>query len=164
MAKVKKSPASQRRQSPLKLPSPKIDIYNTQKIVPLSNHVVKKMIQALLDHFELKPEGLAIHFVTKKKISELHLQFFNDPSPTDCITFPIDSTFLGEMFICPETAIDYTANKKIDLYEEISRYLVHCFLHLLGFDDQNVQSKRIMRQKENQFLKLFKEQGLTLRQ
>lgn len=160
MAKIKKSPASQRRLSPPKL---SIDVYNSQKTLSLSRSAVKKMVQQLLDHFELKTEGLAIHFVTPQKIADLHLQFFNDPSPTDCITFPIDPEFLGEIFICPEVALNYVANKKIDPYVEVSRYLVHGFLHLLGYDDQDTKAKRKMRQKENQFLKLFKEQGLSLK-
>ncbi|HSX04099.1 MAG TPA: rRNA maturation RNase YbeY [Rhabdochlamydiaceae bacterium] len=160
MAKIKKSQDSPKRQSQYNLD---IAVYNSQKIISLSQSSVKKMVKGLLDHFQLKTEGLAVHFVTKNRISHLHHQFFNDPTPTDCITFPIDPHFLGEIFICPEVAIEYASRKKIDPYVELSRYLIHSFLHLLGFDDQDSQSKRKMRQKENQFLKLLKEQGLILK-
>ncbi|HSX12736.1 MAG TPA: rRNA maturation RNase YbeY [Rhabdochlamydiaceae bacterium] len=160
MAKIKKSP-----DSPKRLPQPKIDIsvYNSQKALSLSNSAVKKMVQGLLGHFKLKIEGLAVHFVSKEKIGALHLQFFNDPSPTDCMCFPMDASFLGEIVICPEVAIEYVSLKKSDPYIEVSRYLIHSFLHLLGFDDQTAQGKREMRQKETQFLKLLKKQGLLLR-
>ena len=46
-----------------------------------------------------------IYFVDTQAISQLHKDFFNDPSPTDCIYFPIDDTIglipyrlLGEVF------------------------------------------------------------------
>ncbi len=160
MAKIKKSLDCPKR---LPLHNVDISIYNSQKAVPLACIAAKKMVQKLLCHFKVEAKGLAVHFVTKKQISSLHHQFFSDPSPTDCISFPIDSEFLGEIFISPEAAIEYTENKKIDLHTEISRYLIHGFLHLLGFDDQDVQSKKRMRQKERECLKLFKEQGLTLK-
>lgn len=159
MAKIKKSLDSLKRLSP---PNPEISVYNSQKALPLSRSAVKKMVHNLLGHFQLEAEGVAVHFVSKQKISSLHEQFFNDPSPTDCISFPIDPQFLGEIFICPEVAIEYVSNKKGDPYTEVSRYLIHSFLHLLGFDDLTPQDKRKMRQKETQVLKLFEKQGLLL--
>ena len=56
---------------------------------------------------------MGVYFVTMKEICRLHDQFFNDPSPTDCITFPIDldpataDRYLGDIFIAPEAALAY---------------------------------------------------------
>lgn len=161
MAKTKKSLVSPKHQSP-----PNIFVYNSQKKIPLSKLKIKKMIQKLLDHYDLHTTSLAVHFVSKKRSGQLHEQFFNDPSPTDCMSFPIDDPFLekngfmGEIVVCPEVAFEYAQNKKIDAYMEISRYLIHGFLHLIGFDDLRPEEKRKMRSKEAAFLKLFKEQGL----
>lgn len=81
---------------------------------------------------------------------DLHQQFFNDPSPTDCISFPIDDKILGDIFVCPKTAIDYAARIKKDPYPETALYIIHGILHLLGFDDLEAPKRRIMRKKEKQ--------------
>lgn len=96
-----------------------------------------------------------IHFVTQKRICELHQEFFQDPTPTDCITLPVDDFYLpghhhvlGEAFICPKVAIDYVSNLKSNTYNELTLYLVHCLLHLVGYDDLKPKDKKIMRAKE----------------
>ena len=92
---------------------------------------------------------MGVYFVTMKEICRLHDQFFNDPSPTDCITFPIDldpataDRYLGDIFIAPEAALAYP-----DPYEETTLYLVHGLLHLIGYDDLTPIEKKKMRRKE----------------
>lgn len=87
----------------------------------------------------------------KRKISLLHKQFFNDPFVTDCITFPIDSDYLGEIFICPQVAYDYNPKKP---YVETSLYIIHAILHLLGYDDLEESQRKIMHKEQMRLLKL----------
>jgi len=105
-----------------------------------------------------------IHFVDKARISELHKVFFNDPTPTDCISFPIDSPneksgahhTLGEIFICPEVAIEYARPKNKDPYAEITLYLIHGILHLAGYDDLKVEDRKKMRAMEKRCMQYLK--------
>lgn len=73
------------------------------------------------------------------------------------------SGLLGEIVVCPEVAFEYAQKKRIDPYQEIARYLIHGFLHLVGFDDLDKQAKRKMRSQEETFLKLLKKEGLVLK-
>ncbi len=108
----------------------------------------------LTDFYALHCDEIAFHFVSEKQICKLHDQFFNDPSPTDCITLPIDSPnapgyiFLGDVFVCPKAALELTTKTGSDLYKEITLYAVHGLLHLLGYDDMNTKDKRKMRRAE----------------
>ena len=43
---------------------------------------------------------------------------------------------------------------KREFKEELSRVIIHGFLHLAGYNDKNPEEKKIMRKLENQFLKL----------
>ena len=94
-------------------------------------------------------EQIAVFFVTSKELCRLHDEFFDDPSPTDCITFPIDldpetpDRYLGDIFISPEAALAYPKP-----YEELTLYLVHGLLHLIGYDDMTPAEKKKMRRKE----------------
>jgi probable rRNA maturation factor len=141
--------------------SPKITLYNSQRDLPLSIRKVRKAISFLLRELKIFTDEIIFHFVSKKKIAFLHKEFFNDPSPTDCITFPIDSPkehkesfhLLGEAFICPKTAIEYSKRHRIDPIKELHRYIVHCILHLIGYDDIQADQRARMKRKEESYLK-----------
>ena len=123
-------------------------VSNRQKVLPLNASSVKKVMKELCQFLSVSGEEISIFFVTKKKISSLHQKFFNDPSPTDCITFPIDDSYLGDLIICPATAIEYAAKHDLDPYLETQLYLVHGLLHLLKYDDQTPDERRQMRKME----------------
>lgn len=147
-----------------------ISVKSTQKKLPISSTSVKKLAHFLLKHFKVECDELAIHFVTKKRIAELHKEFFNDPTPTDCISFPIDEPkqkaggfcHLGEIFICPEVASVYAKKHKIDPYRETTLYLVHGLLHLLGHDDQKPIERKKMRAEEKRCMVLIKKHNLEI--
>ncbi len=119
---------------------------------------------------KISSDEVILHLVNKKTICEIHQIYFNDPSPTDCISFPIDPpkmkrsgpTILGEIFVCPKVAIEYGKEHQIDPYEETTRFIVHGLLHLLGFDDIIPEERKRMRTKENRCMKLLMDQGLFI--
>ncbi len=141
----------------------KVTVYNQQKDLPLSSSSIKNLTSALLSALEISCEEIILHFVSTKKISELHATFFNDPTTTDCISFPLDETILGEVFVCPETAINYSKKHNLDPYTEITLYLIHGILHLLGYDDLTPPEKKKMRRKEKWCLTLLTQKALTLK-
>jgi len=147
----------------------KISIVNKQKDISIK--CIKKAMHYLVPAVimkEAKVQGwdhdtwdeVSFHFVTKKEIASLHDTFFNDPTSTDCITFPVDSykaprpRVLGEVFICPKVAIEYAQEHQTDPQQETLLYIVHGLLHLLGYDDIQPRDRKIMRQKEHIYMKL----------
>ena len=116
----------------------------------------------LLKELKISTDEIIIHFVSELKIGFIHKKFFNDPSSTDCITFPIDSCtknkedsyhILGEVFICPKIAIKYSERHRINPLEELYRYIIHCILHLIGYDDIQETERIRMKRKERACLK-----------
>ena len=78
------------------------------------------------------------------------------------MSFPIDEIHLGEVFVCPKTAIEYAGEKKLPIYEELSLYVVHGLLHCLGYDDLEPAKRRIMRKKEKSCMDLIRTKDLIL--
>lgn len=146
----------------------KIYLYNAQRDLPLSLPCMRKAISFLLQELKVSTDEVSFHFVTQRKICELHKEFFDDPTPTDCITFPLDAPddgssdfhILGEAFICPKTAILYGKSHHIDPHKEIYRYVVHCLLHLIGYTDIDPQERAKMKRKESSCLKKIISEGL----
>jgi len=140
-----------------------IYVTNTQRKIAISLPATQRLIAFLLEHSGKK--GMALSFVGKAKISSLHAQFFNDPTPTDCITFPIrEPEFLGEVFVCPQVAKRYCDEHGGDLYEEITLYIVHGFLHLLGYGDIDPSDRKEMRKAEKKWLQLLEKNALSIRE
>jgi len=107
---------------------------------------------------------ISIQFVTKEEIGILHEDFFDDPSPTDCITFPIDppgpEALLGEVFVCPEVAQEYAAEHGGDSQTETILYICHGILHLLGYDDIEEKDQKEMRKYEAFLMEHLKKENL----
>ena len=112
---------------------------------------MKRVVTFVLDQCLTSCDEIGLYFVTKKQIGQLHAQFFQDPTPTDCITFPLDQDFLGEIFVCPKVAQEY------DPYHphlEATLYIIHGILHLLGFNDIEQKERDKMKRKQRDLLNL----------
>lgn len=132
-------------------------IFNEQQDVQIDPSLFEQIAKEVLDLEGQKADEVTINFVSTEKISELHQQFFNDPSTTDCISFPLDSAeeeyrVLGEIFVCPATALDYSKKHQINVHEEITLYVIHGLLHLMGYDDIEVKDRKMMRLAEKKHL------------
>ena len=154
-----------------------IVINNFQRDLALSHtkKEIRKIVEAVL---QVEGEGrkdatsfdeVAIRFVSDRVMCAMHQEFFEDPSPTDCISFPIDASddigykVLGEVVVCPKTAITYAEKHQKDPYEEVTLYIIHGILHLLGYDDLEVKARKKMRLLEKKCFTFLKKEGLILR-
>lgn len=141
---------------------PKPLLSNSQRKIPISLSSARAVLD-FLNRNSGKPE-MALHFIGKKRISKLHRDFFYDPSPTDCITFPYhDPEFLGEVFVCPEIALEFVETEGGDLEKEITLYVVHGFLHLIGCDDIEPQDRKLMRKEEAKWMRKLAKKSLLVR-
>ena len=148
-----------------------IKIYNKQKNLRISAIDVKKLVHAVMTLEKQIVDEVSVNFVSTKAISKLHGDYFNDPSTTDCISFPLDDDsenlngyrILGEVFVCPETAIQYAHKHALDPYEECTLYIVHGLLHLMGYDDLETKEKMTMRKAEKKHMLNLKKLNLILK-
>jgi probable rRNA maturation factor len=145
-----------------------IYISNRQNTFKISNPKIKKIISKVIASENQRCDEVSISFVSLQEICQLHEQFFNDPSPTDCISLPMDDEeeqeyrVLGEVFVCPEIAIKYCLRKNTDPFLEIILYVVHGLLHLMGYDDITQNDRRKMRKAEKKHMDNLQAAGLLL--
>lgn len=148
----------------------KIDVANEQNDLPIDASQVAAIVTEVLRHESRECDEVSIHFVTEEEICALHQDYFDDPSPTDCISFPMDEdpddpseySLLGDVFVCPKTAIRYAAEHLSDPYEETTLYVIHGLLHLMGYDDILDEDIKKMRAAENRHLCHLKTLDLSL--
>ena len=87
----------------------------------------------------------------------------SDPTVTDVITFPGDSEdgLAGEICVSVNRAEAEAAARGEPLARELTLYLVHGWLHLVGFDDVEDADRRAMRQAEEETMNAVEEAGLV---
>ncbi len=149
---------SRKRSLPLRQIKTIVSIRSAQRDIAIS-HLRRSLIliaRDVLQHEGVPPTRVDVSFISDDETRKLHLEHFNDPSPTDCMTFPFDAPedaqlpdgFLGEIFICPKTAIFESVKNKTSISFEISLYLVHGLLHLIGYEDSTECKRKTMKLRE----------------
>jgi len=102
--------------------------------------------------------SLSIAFLDGHHHSRLHGEFLQDFRPTDVITFPPDpdEDMAGEICISVDQAIEESRKRNLSVVEELSLYLIHGWLHLVGFNDLDDLDRQMMRQEEKRALEVVK--------
>ena len=95
--------------------------------------------------------------------NRVNWRFLQHEGSTDVITFdylnsaaglqPPALQLHGELFICVDDAIQQAKAFKTDWQAEVVRYLTHGVLHLLGYDDLELELRRKMKREENRLVR-----------
>lgn len=107
---------------------------------------------------ESKMEGdLNYIFCDDEYLLGINQQYLNHDTYTDIITFDYcdGDTISGDIFISVGRVKDNAQEYSVSFEEELHRVMVHGLLHLLGYKDKSDQDARLMREKENEKIKLF---------
>jgi probable rRNA maturation factor len=82
--------------------------------------------------------------------------------PIDVEPTPSDYRHLGDVVVCPTTAFVHAKGDNRLFWEELTLYIVHGLLHLLGYDDTTPKARAIMRRQERRALTLAKDRAFIL--
>ena len=100
-----------------------------------------------------------VHIVGDARIASLNATHLKVHGPTDVLAFamgeldPERRAFnCGEIVVSFETAQREAAARGIPVEEELSRYCLHGFLHLLGYDDNSKRAREAMFQVQEKAL------------
>ena len=115
--------------------------------VDIDVDLLARQARFMLDQLRIHPESeLSLVFVDVPAMTELHIQWMDEPGPTDVLSFPMDELrpgvdgedpepgVLGDIVICPEVASTQAAAAGHSRDDEIALLLTHGILHLLGYD------------------------------
>ena len=122
---------------------------DAQALVSVARHV--------LDQLGVHPLAeVAISLVDEDRMTELHVQWMDEPGPTDVMAFPMDELdvrsaratgrpldarstdgeplVLGDVVLCPAVAEKQAKEAGHSTADELALLTTHGVLHLLGFD------------------------------
>ncbi|MFT4234347.1 MAG: rRNA maturation RNase YbeY, partial [Microbacterium sp.] len=99
---------------------------------------------------------VAILLIDEGAMESLHVQWMDEPGPTDVLSFPMDELrpgteerptpagLLGDIVLCPQVAEFQAEEARHSLMDELILLTTHGLLHLLGYDHAGAEEKRIM--------------------
>ncbi len=131
-------------------------IRNLQSLVRINQGKLKKKATRILSQLNLKKAIVSLVFCDNKFIKKINKKYFGKNSPTDVISFPLKDKFnpsyLGEVIISVEEALNNSRIYNTSFEYELTLYIVHGILHLLGYKDYTKREREIMEKKQKEIL------------
>ena len=123
-----------------------IEISNESGIA-VDETVLLRLMESNFSELHVSPEAdVAILLVDEGAMESLHVQWMDEPGPTDVLSFPMDELrpgtedqpappgLLGDVVLCPQVAEAQARTAGHPLMDELLLLTTHGILHLLGFD------------------------------
>ncbi|MDR2170977.1 MAG: rRNA maturation RNase YbeY [Planctomycetaceae bacterium] len=131
-----------------------------QKIIA----ILKSICKRILFDVGINCGRLNIVIVGGVVMRGYNVEFLGHDYVTDVISFVIDydesceggviRRYLeGDILACVDVAFERAAEFGWSPLEEFCLYAIHGALHLAGYDDKNKTAKKIMKKKENEYIK-----------
>lgn len=124
-------------------------------------HLGLDQYRALAEHI-IRGENLPLFdlrliFVDNDYLKGLHLQFLNDGSETDVMTFALGEAENqeAEIYVSIEQAKKNAAFYQVPVKNEIARLVIHGLLHLQGYDDRTKAEQKLIRELEDVYLNKY---------
>ena len=94
-------------------------------------------------------------FVDDKEMLKYNKKYLHHESYTDIITFDnsLNNKIAGDIVISLERVNENAKYYQVSYNYELERVMAHGLLHLLGYNDKNKEEEKIIRKKENYYLK-----------
>ena len=133
-------------------------VSNTNDNYKYDTKSVKDLCTIVLKDSSYDTISLNIIFSDDTNLSQLKLKYFNEDVLTDVLAFPIqnDTKLEAEIYISYDRAISSSKEFNVTLNSELIRLIVHGILHLLGYKDNNDESKKVMFDKQESIVETCK--------
>ncbi|GAA2506445.1 rRNA maturation RNase YbeY [Streptomyces sp. NPDC059506] len=133
-----------------------IDV-NNESGWDIDEEAVLDVARYALQRLRIHPlSELSVIVVDTEAMEQLHVQWMDEPGPTDVLSFPMDELrpgkedeeppqgLLGDIVLCPEVAKKQGADAGHSMDEELQLLTVHGVLHVLGYDHEEPDEEREM--------------------
>lgn len=117
---------------------------------------LKKFIESIFKKEGYKLGSLNYIFCTDKRLLQINRDYLRHDYYTDIITFGLTQNPIeGEIYISIDRVKDNARQLGVSFKSELHRVIFHGALHLCGYGDKSKAESKLMRTKEDQYLKLY---------
>ena len=122
-----------------------------------SEQQLTNWIVSCIEENDFKVGEVAYIFCNDTYLHKLNVEFLQHDTYTDIISFDntLGKIIGGDIFISIERVKENAAQFASSFEEELQRVMIHGVLHFMGYKDKTIEEKAIMREKENQCIRLL---------
>ena len=130
---------------------------NNESGVAVDEAEIASLARHVLDAMRVHAQAeLSVVLVDEPAMEQLHVQWMDEPGPTDVLSFPMDELrpgkddeepqpgLLGDVVLCPQVAKRQARQAGHSAEEELLLLTTHGILHLLGFDHAEPDEEKEM--------------------
>lgn len=141
---------------------------NNESAIDVNEAVLQRLTDFNLAQLHVSPDAeLAIVLVDEGAMEALHVQWMDEPGPTDVLSFPMDELrpgtedrptppgLLGDIVLCPQVAETQAQAAGHELIDELILLTTHGLLHLLGYDHAEPEEEREMFGLQKELIQAF---------
>lgn len=126
----------------------------------LNKKKIRLLLESIFNDEGAHLESLNFVFCSDSYLLKINRNFLNHDFYTDIITFDLSEedsgAIIGEVYISVDRVKDNALKLEASFNEELLRVIFHGALHLCGYKDKKKKEITEMREKEEQYLRLFK--------
>ena len=99
---------------------------------------------------------ISIVFCSDNYILDVNMKYLQHDYFTDIITFDYceGDRLNGDLFISVDSVRENASFYGTEFSDELNRVIIHGVLHLIGYDDHTEEEVKVMRSKEDYYLKI----------
>ncbi|MDR3667748.1 MAG: rRNA maturation RNase YbeY [Ignavibacteriaceae bacterium] len=123
-----------------------LQINNSGKL-EFDKRIINSIVGYLKNELEFTINDVSVNFISSVEITLLNVKYLKHNNSTDIITFNYSGNnhnLDGEIFISVEDCRNNAVQFGVKFQEELLRLIIHGFLHLLGYNDENRSDKKKM--------------------
>lgn len=130
---------------------------NNESGVEVPQEELVKLIKHILAAMFVHPQTeVSVILADVPTMEKLHLEWMDEPGPTDVLSFPMDELrpgtaghttpagLLGDIVLCPAVAAEQGEAAGHGMEEELLLLTTHGMLHLMGYDHAEPEEKEEM--------------------
>ena len=117
------------------------------KIKSINKTLLKKTLIKTMEYLNIENRHIDITFINDSQMKMLNHKYAKKNISTDVLSFSVegyDEELLGNIFISLNYAKKNTFNNSNSLIKEVKILCIHGILHLLGYDQSNKKSEKVM--------------------
>jgi rRNA maturation RNase YbeY len=121
------------------------------------NAAYEKWLQQVIISEEKKEGDINYIFCDDEYLHEINVKYLNHDDYTDIISFDnaVGNILHGDIFISTERVAENAEKFQVSFQEELKRVIAHGLLHFCGYKDKTDDEAQLMREKEDEKIKMF---------
>ena len=127
---------------------------------------IKFLYNRILKNHKIKNIELSLILSNRNYLNQLKIKYFNQNYYTDVIAFNLnnqDEDIIGEIYVSIDDIKQNAKKFNVTFNDEFKRIIIHGLLHIIGYNDNTQNKKKLMTSLENKYMLLIDDEIIELK-